>query len=213
MLRFYAAPLKSANTDELTAKTLDHVHACKTRLIIIDDFHFLKPRRRDGRDISDHVKHIANEFPVTIIFIGVGLTERGVFSEDTYSTDQALAQTLRRVSLLRVEPFTTKKKTDRQAWHDLLVAIENRLLLARKHPGMLSEELSDYLYVRSTGHIGSLMSLICQGCEEAMRSGTETLTRQLLNTIALDIAAEAARQALQSEFDSGRKTMRIDATV
>jgi hypothetical protein len=37
----------------------------------------------------------------------------------------------------------------------MLLAIEQRLVLAGKHPGMLADELSDYLFARSTGHSAS----------------------------------------------------------
>ena len=210
MLRFYARPIASDKQDDLTAKTLDLVMSCQTRLLIVDDIHFLKTRFKDGRDVSDQFKHIVNEFPVTLVSIGVGLTERGIFAENASSADVALAQTLRRTSVLQVEPFQTGTKQHRRDWHRLLVAIESRLVLARKYPGMLSEDLSDYLFTRSTGHILSLMNMIQQGCEKAMRTGAERLTRRLLDPIVLDLAAEQARTKLEEDFDAGRKTTRLD---
>ncbi|WP_381805732.1 hypothetical protein [Streptomyces niveus] len=40
------------------------------------------------------------------------------------------------------------------------MALEQLTVLARKFPGMLADELSDYLCIRITGHINSLMTLI-----------------------------------------------------
>ena len=50
------------------------------------------------------------------------------------------------------------------------------MVLADKRPGMIVDDLSDYLFARSTGHIGSLMTLINRGCQRAVRSGAENLT-------------------------------------
>lgn len=36
-----------------------------------DDLHFLRWNATSGIEISNHVKYIANEYPVTLIFIGV----------------------------------------------------------------------------------------------------------------------------------------------
>jgi sarcosine oxidase delta subunit len=71
---------------------------------------------------------------------------------------------------------------------------------------MLADELSDYLYIRSTGHIGSLMELIRRGCAKAIRTKTETLTEELLESIKIDSAAEKARRELEVAFRTRRLT-------
>jgi hypothetical protein len=88
----------------------------------------------------------------------------------------------------------------------LLLAIEQRLVLVRKHPGMLAEDLSDYLYARSTGHIGSLMTLINRGCQRAIRTGTERLNQPLLDQVRVDAAAEKGRSELHHALEVGRLT-------
>jgi len=79
-------------------------------------------------------------------------------------------------------------------------------VLAHKAPGMLAGELSDYLFARSTGHIGSLMTLLNRGCQRAVRTGTERLTAELLDTVKCDAASEAARRELEAALTSGRLT-------
>jgi hypothetical protein len=73
---------------------------------------------------------------------------------------------------------------------------------------MLAEELSDYLFARSTGHIGSLMTLINRGCQRAVRTGIEKLDRDLLDHVPNDAAAEAARRELDAALESRRITTR-----
>ena len=74
---------------------------------------------------------------------------------------------------------------------------------------MLADQLSDYLFARSTGHIGSLMTLINRGCQRAVRTGTEALTVELLNRIKIDDASEQARPEKELAFESGRLTTSI----
>jgi len=73
---------------------------------------------------------------------------------------------------------------------------------------MLADEMSDYLFIRSTGHIGSLMELIRRGCAKAIRTGTETLNQKLFDTIKIDSAAERARRELEVAFRTRRLTTR-----
>jgi hypothetical protein len=61
---------------------------------------------------------------------------------------------------------------------------------------------------RSTGHFASRMTLIARGCSRAVRTGTEKLTRDLLDQVRNDAAAEAARQELLAAFDAGKLSAR-----
>ena len=92
------------------------------------------------------------------------------------SYDELLAQTSRRTTVLTMEPYLLKTESQRRDWRTLPTTIEQRLILGDKRIGMLAEELSDYLYERSTGHIGSLMDLIRRGCVRAIRTGRRRST-------------------------------------
>ncbi|MER0478620.1 hypothetical protein ABR737_09775 [Streptomyces sp. Edi2] len=46
---------------------------------------------------------------------------------------------------------------------------------------MLAEDLSDYLFARSTGHFASLMALINRSCLRAIRTGAERLDEELMS--------------------------------
>ncbi|USX54039.1 hypothetical protein [Lentzea sp. HUAS12] len=56
----------------------------------------------------------------------------------------------------------------------------------------MADELSDYLFARSTWHVGSLMTLINRGCQRAVRIGTEFLDQAMLNCVKNDAAAVPA---------------------
>jgi hypothetical protein len=174
------------------------------RLLVVDDLHFLRWKDKNGVEVSNHLKYIANEFPVTLVFIGVGLADKGLFSEGSDYGNAILAQTGRGTTPLGMAPFLIDTDTGRQDWRRLLLAIEQRLVLARKQPGMLAEDLGDYLFARSTGHIGSLMTLINRGCQRAIRTGEERLTAELLDRVKIDAAAEKGRRELETALAAGR---------
>ena len=199
MLEFFAHPGVTRGTAaQYIRRALDCVLLCDVRLLIVDDLHFLRWRVSSGVEISNHLKYIANEFPVTLLLIGVGLEAGGLLSEGRSYSDAVLAQTGRRTTVLDMRPFLVSTEEGRREWRQLLLAIEERLVLADTTPGMLAEHLSDYLYARSTGHIGSLMTLINRGCQRAVRTGTERLTVSLLDNVKNDAAAEKARQELDA---------------
>ena len=166
---------------------------------MVDDLHFLRVHATSGVEISNHFKYIANEFPVTVVFIGVRLAERGLFAE---------AQTARRTTLVGMQPFLIDTDTGRREWRTMLLAIEQGLVLAEKYPGMLADDLSDYLFIRSTGHIGSLMVLINRGCHRAIVTGRERLDAELLDTVSNDEDAETARRELAAVLEARRITTR-----
>jgi hypothetical protein len=209
LCRFFGLPgHDKGNAEELGHKAADAVLACDVRLCVVDDVHFLDPRRRDGRDVANHFKYLANTFPVTFIYVGVGLERRGLVSEGLAAGEEELAQNARRWTMLGVSPFEIGTEAGRHIWRQLLLAIEKDLILAGNYPGMGTDDLADYLFARSTGHFASLMTLITRGCRRAIRTGTEELTRDLLDQVRNDAAAEAARQELLAAFDAGRLSAR-----
>ncbi|GID29143.1 TniB family NTP-binding protein [Paractinoplanes brasiliensis] len=209
MLDFFAHPGRRRGTAaEFGSRALECALKCGVRLMVIDDLHFLRWQRKNGEEVRNHLKWIANEFPVTLLMVGVGLTQKGLFNEGASPADVVFAQTARRTTKLQMEPFSIDKEEGRRAWRNLLLAIEQRIVLAEKHQGMLADDLSDYLFARSTGHIGSLMSLINRGCQRAIRKGRERLDQGLLDGVRIDEAAEAARREIEIAMANAKITSR-----
>ncbi|MCH9736187.1 MAG: TniB family NTP-binding protein [Actinomycetia bacterium] len=207
MLTFFGHPGSSRGTSaQFAHRVLDCVLTCETRLLMIDDLHFLRWGNSQSVEISNHFKYIANEFPVTVVYIGVGLAERGLFSEGASYKDAIRAQTGRRTTSLGMDRFGIETEAERQRWRELLLSVEQRIILADKLPGQLADDLSGYLYARSGGHIGSLMTLINRGCQRAVRTGTECLSKELLNRVKNDAASEKARRGLESAIKQGELT-------
>lgn len=180
-----------------------------TTVMVIDDIHFLDASRRDARLLSNHLKFLSNAFPVTLVYIGVGVAARGILHEGLSAAETLYAQIGRRTTALGLAPFLVDTDDGRRQWRRLLLTIERKLVLADIHRGMLADELSDYLYVRSTGHFASLMTLIARGCRRAVATGAERLTNDLMDRVANDAAAEEARVEMAAAVRAGLFTTRI----
>ncbi|WP_459549621.1 AAA family ATPase [Nocardia sp. X0981] len=186
--QFYGHPGSDrGSAAALAANALDCVLSCGTRVGIIDDIHFINQNSRDGLAVSNHLKWLANELPVTFIYAGVGLGERRFFDEGPSGASAALAQTARRWTRFEVGSFDRDRH-----WRSMVHTIDGRLVLADHAPGRL-DEIGDYLFARTGGHIGSLMTLITRGCYRAITTGSEALTIGLLDTLRIDEASEKAR--------------------
>ncbi|WP_327723549.1 AAA family ATPase [Streptomyces europaeiscabiei] len=204
MLEFYAHPGRTGGTSALfVQRALDCVLACETKILIIDDLHFLKLTNGNDPEIYDHFNRIATQFPVTVIFIGVELEKRGIYSL-IEGGGSGLAQTAHRITPLTMAPFDVDNDEHRRQWQHLLLALEQLIVLSRTFPGMLTDALSDYLYLRTTGHIGSLATLINRGCQRAARTGTELLNKELLEEVKIDAASERAGKALEAKLKHRR---------
>ncbi|MFE3521969.1 ATP-binding protein [Streptomyces sp. NPDC059161] len=209
LCRFFTLPgYDSGNANQLGNRAADTILSCETKLIIVDDVHFLDMRRRDDRAVANHFKSLASTFPVTFLHVGVGLEARGLLDEGLGDDDEDLAQNGRRLTPLTVEPFEVKTEPGRRIWRDLLLAVEKSVVLANTHRGMIADDLSDELFARSTGHFASLMALIARGCERAIKDGEERLTVDVLNRVKNDAAAEKARLDMVAAFESGRLSSR-----
>ena len=71
----------------------------------------------------------------------------------------------------------------------MVVTLEDALRLHRHQAGTLAG-LDRYLHQRTGGMIGSLSHLIRGAAVEAIQSGSEQVTRKLLDTIDIDHAAQ-----------------------
>jgi hypothetical protein len=192
---FYNDPLPRRQTaDDLTERFGELVRKCRTRLVVIDDLHFLRLWHDDGQRVNDQLKYLQSVLPATFLLCGIDLKGLGLFHDghDQVASGRAggaAAQNGRRLRHFRVKPFQRAEALSEGAFGVLVASIERELVLGRSEPGMLSDQ-ADYLWRRCTGHIGSLMALVAEGCELAIGDGAERLTRQVLDRVVIDEDAE-----------------------
>src|SRR5439155_934739 len=118
--------------------------------------------------------------------------------------DGVLAQTGRRTTALGMAPFTVDSETGRLEWRGLLLAIEQRPVLARQQPGGFGGDLSDYLFPPRTRHHGSPLTLINPGQPGDRHAGRTILLRPAEITAisaATGIAPDIVRAMTLARYD------------
>jgi Bacterial TniB protein len=210
MLHFLAHPaVRTGNADQFKLRALDAFLDCSVRLLIIDEVHFSAFNTADGVKLSNTFKSIANDFPVTTLFVGIGLSEAGFFSEgrgDSSKQHNVRQQTARRVTAHAMRPFEAESLADRRQWRTLVRAIEKQLVLAdHEQRSLASGEMSDYLYVRTQGYFQSMATLITRGCALAILDGREALTIDVLEQVTIDVAAESGRESTHAKLRAVRQ--------
>jgi hypothetical protein len=194
LLHYFGHPgVRRGSAGDLARRALATFLKCHVRLLIIDDLHFLRWESADGSMVSNHLKYLVNEFPITMLLIGTDLTELGLYSAGRGFGKAVLGPTARRTTSYKFEPYSIDQGGARE-WRSILRAIECNLVLSRHQDGILTHQLSDYLFERSTGYMGSLMTLINRAAARATVTGTEAITEKLLEDTAIDVAAETQRQ-------------------
>jgi hypothetical protein len=168
----------------------------------VDDLHFLK-QRTTSVEISNQFKYISNEFPLTIIFIGIGLKQRGLYSDGAYA-DGILGQSGRRITPLRLRSFELDTEDHKREFRQLLLRLEKQLVLAHKRQGMLIRQ-SNLLFERSSGRIGPLTTLINRACQRAIRTGTEYIDTDLLERVPMDAASDDQRAESRAKITAPRR--------
>lgn len=195
ILQFYDHPgATRANRTQLTSLAVDCVTSCQTRLIVIDDLHFIDFRHRNGIEVSNHLKGLANVLPVAFLYVGVNLQAKRFFDEGMAGEEAAYAQTSRRATRCPVAAFSIDTEAGARGWTDLLVTLEPHLMLADAEPGMLLAHARE-LHRRTQGRIASLMNLIDRAAYVAIATGVETITRAVHDAALADNAAQRLSSA------------------
>ena len=150
-----------------------------------DEIHNLNLATRAGADASDQLKYLAERIPATV-YAGINCEGSGLFAGTRGR------QIAGRFGVITCQAFAYGTAAQRQEWHALIATLEQSLRLHRHQPGQLLR-LDAYLHERTDGMIGSLSHLIRGAAVDAILDGTEKITRETLDRVGLDQAAEATR--------------------
>lgn len=94
-----------------------------------------------------------------------------------------------RFTVIPSRPFDYGTPAQREAWKSLIATMETQLRLHQHRPGALVN-LSEHLYQRTGGAIGSLSQLVRGAAVLAIEDATEKITKTLLSEVPVDYAAE-----------------------
>lgn len=175
--------------------------AIRTRveLVLVDELHNLNLATRSGAEVSDQLKYFAERLPATFVYAGIDVEAAGLFA------GVRGRQIAGRFTVIPATAFAYGITEQREQWRALVATMESTLRLHRHKPGRLVA-LDEYLYRRSGGMIGSLSQLIRGAAILAIEDGSEQITRDLLDIVPVDHAADrAAQQAEQVASARGRR--------
>lgn len=184
---FYAPPRDARTGDDYLHLVLDCARRCGTTLIIIDDLHNLLPRRRNHDEVSGHLKRLMNELPATFLYVGIECTV--LLNEGRQAHELHLAQNSSRVHVHSLDLCPRASIEDQQDWASMIASFASHLVLA-DDPSDLWMKHAAYLHLRTNGQMNALQLLLRRSANKAIRSGTEKIDRQLLDSVKLPKTAE-----------------------
>ncbi|GHB88686.1 hypothetical protein GCM10010306_099780 [Streptomyces umbrinus] len=150
----------------------------------VDEIHNVSQITRAGSEVSATLKY-SSRIPATFVYAGINLDT----SELLAGTRGA--QIAGRFTLVPTRPFPYGDE-----WKGLVATMEETLLLHNHPPGSLVR-LDRYLHNRADGMIGALSHAIRGAAIDAILNGTECVTKQSLDAIPLDHAAESSAKPLR----------------
>lgn len=168
-----------------------------TRLVIIDDAHFLHTTSKTGRATLDAVKHLNTELGElggALLLVGANLTGGDVLDD---------AQIRGRLAPHAFEPYEIDTEVGRRSWQRFLKGCETLLLpyLPHNAPGDLAMKHSTFLWVRTQGVIGDASLLLVEATAQSLREA-KPLDRKALAGIKL------SQRALDGELELTRTRKR-----
>lgn len=179
--RFLGLPpiRRSYNATDISDAVCQVMIEAKVDLVLVDEIHNLNLATSAGEDMSDHLKYFTEHLPATFVYAGINVERSGLF------TGVRGKQIAGRCVLVNTGPFPY-----RQEWSGLIATLEAALRLHHHQPGTLIA-LDRYLHQRTGGMIGSLSHLIRAAALTAVLDGSEAITRDLLDSIPVDHAAQS----------------------
>ena len=213
ILEFYGAPYRNSDTDgALTKNAAENILDCGTRLLVLDDITRFRNNEPD-QQASDWIRNLM-ETSVSVVAMGVDVYGSGILYDGKTRREQRLrTQTARRFPVIEMQPFSYDTRDDIGHWIAHLRAVEDDLHLMDTTPGMLSEDLAEFLFERTQGVIGILARWVSITAMKAVgrpeSKGGEVLTRQDFESTPVPMVPD-----LKSDLDprAGAPSTRADRT-
>ncbi len=215
ILDFYGADHARMTLPQLTRQVRISLHDHGTRALILDDVTRLRMHRADDQDTLDLIRAFMS-MTTTLVLIGVDIPRSGLLREGRYDPrsgewvfpppaaglgDEAATQTERRFKLIHLEPFRYDTPGAITAWIAHLEGLQQNLRLFDAPPDMLTRAtMPEYLFRRTGGVVGLLERLIEDGCAEAITTGAETLTEDLLDAVTINLGDIPGRPRTDDEI-------------
>lgn len=192
---------RRATTDELVEFACNLVRERRTQMLILDEFHNLKPYSTNGAVAADLVKALQNKLTCTFLFAGINLEGSKALGSEPGQ------QILSRTNLIHLAPRSTSTKQGLADWTALVEAFDKKLPLLGHRPGVVTEHALQ-LHGATGGQIGGLAKILHDLTADIIidqqdrQSPSETLTAKMLKTALL---ANARGQGAQTSGPKARR--------
>lgn len=183
----------------MLSRITDVINAAGAQLIVVDELQNLAGRSTGLGESVDVLKNLHNDLAATFLYAGIDLTSGSLLAGSRGN------QIASRFNILEMSRYTLSDPKHRKDWRGLVRAFEKDLVLHDHELGSLAE-LSDYLYQRTNGSIGSLARLLLGSAIEAITNPEldERIDKALLDTRKLDFTAETAYALRKARMDRSK---------
>lgn len=192
IVRFYHRILTSVGAPiqprmrvpELETLTISILRAVQARMLIIDELHnLIAGTSKQQREFLNLLRFLGNELRIPIVGVGTNEAYLAIRSDDQLEN--------------RFEPMTLPRWRDDDDLRSLLATFSAMLPLRRASP-ITSRDLARYILSRTEGTIGEITTLITRAAIDAIETGEETITPELLGD-----AQYSAPTERRAQFEKG----------
>ena len=164
--RFHAPYRPTDPTTKLLYQVIHLLRECRVRILAIDEFHsLLTGSAIKQREVMNAIKMLCNELAIPIVGIGTRDAVRVLHTDPQHAS---------RFDVVELPRWELNKQ-----FQSLLVDFE--AVLPLRNPSKLHQrELAKLLYSISEGNLGNLRRLVNQCAEDAIRSGQEQITEEII---------------------------------
>ncbi|GIT78476.1 hypothetical protein LLS1_01450 [Leifsonia sp. LS1] len=179
------------------------IQQCGVQLIIIDEIQHVNFDGKTGRDVHNIIRWMSN-FGLRVILAGTDV-DWVLNGAGTPAVEVAARNSRGRWIRVEVPKLEVSTRQQKENWLDLVYAFECRLRLANAptSDGWLTDQFGLYMYARTQGYFNSLVLMINLAAAYAIDTGSETITRTMLDSIDLEYEVERQRVQRMALFDAG----------
>lgn len=178
------------------------------RLLLIDDSHFLEVSNKDSRDMLDFLKYLNTELGElggTMILIGADLHESPIYLDPQINA---------RLERFTLSPYGFDTPGKQREWQRFLRDAEDLLLpyLDSAPEGVFSQALAGHIWRRTQGYVGDTALLLTEALTAAFDDGSNTITTDHLDAVALSARATAREVELRTPPNKTSKRRNMNAS-
>jgi hypothetical protein len=166
--QFYAPYRASDPTSKLRYQVIHILRMCKTRVLVIDEFHsLLTGSAIKQREVMNAIKLLCNELAIPVIGVGTREAVRVLHTDPQHAS--------------RFDVMTLPIWELNQDFQRLLAGFE-KVLPLKKASKLHEPELASLIHTISEGNTGNIHRLLIECATEAIESGKEQIDKSIIQS-------------------------------